>query len=154
MNDPNGPIYHKNYYLCIISTTRSVMAGATSIGATRAAVIWLPEAPAYCPLAVEGKREKTTSSRVCHDNSQGNSWPFTPAFGPRKSATDYAEQWAALGDATGNTSSNIGPARWLTRNCTGRESLRLARSFIFRNQARPTWSAGAISIAAKAARPW
>jgi sucrose-6-phosphate hydrolase SacC (GH32 family) len=104
MNDPNGPIFYAGYYHIYYQHNPFGDAwGHMHWGHARSRdlVFWK-----HMPIALWPSKEKGEDhvfSGCATTNSRGQLLAFYTSIGYGKSATDYAEQWVALGDADGNT---------------------------------------------------
>jgi len=104
MNDPNGPIYFKGYYhLYYQHNPFGDGWGHMHWGHARSRdlVHWK-----HLPIALWPSKEADEDhvfSGCATTNSKGQFLAIYTSIGRGKSATDYAEQWAALGDSDGNT---------------------------------------------------
>ena len=99
MNDPNGPLFHKGYYhLFYQHNPFGDQWGHMHWGHARSRdlVTWKHLPIALWPSKELGEDHVFSGSAII--NPQGRPMIFYTSIGRGKSATDYAEQWAALGD--------------------------------------------------------
>jgi sucrose-6-phosphate hydrolase SacC (GH32 family) len=104
MNDPNGPIYHRNYYhIYYQHNPFGDQWGHMHWGHARSRdlVSWKHLPISLWPSKEAG--EDHVFSGCATTNSEGEFLAFYTSIGFGKSAGDYAEQWVAVGDSEGNT---------------------------------------------------
>ena len=104
MNDPNGPIFFRNYYHMYYQFNPfGDRWGHMHWGHARSRdlVTWK-----YLPISLWPSKELGEDhvfSGCATTNSQGTFLAFYTSIGLGQSASDNAEQWVALGDTEGNT---------------------------------------------------
>jgi len=104
MNDPNGPIHHGGYYHIYYQFNPFEDAwGHMHWGHARSRdlVTWKHLPIALWPSKEHG--EDHVFSGCMTTNASGGLMAFYTSIGRGKSASEYAEQWAAISDADGNT---------------------------------------------------
>lgn len=100
MNDPNGPIYYKGFYHLFYQLNPfSDGDGPKHWGHVRSRdlVKWERLPIALAPSTDAG--EAGVWSGCCTTNGRGQPMIFYTSFTQGKSAFDYSEQWAAIGDS-------------------------------------------------------
>ena len=104
MNDPNGPLYHGGYYHIYYQHNPFGDAwGHMHWGHARSRdlVTWK-----HLPIALwpsKEHREDHVFSGCMTTNASGGLMAFYTSIGRGKSASESAQQWAAIGDTEGNT---------------------------------------------------
>lgn len=104
MNDPNGVFYYRDYYhLYYQHNPYGDEWGHMHWGHARShdLVLWKHLPTSLWPSKELG--EDHVFSGCATTNSDGQVIAFYTSIGRGKSATDYAEQWAAIGDSDANT---------------------------------------------------
>lgn len=104
MNDPNGVFYYRDYYhLYYQHNPYGDDWGHMHWGHARSRdlVMWKHLPTSLWPSKEHG--EDHVFSGCATTNSAGQVVAFYTSIGRGKSATDYAEQWAAIGDSDANT---------------------------------------------------
>jgi beta-fructofuranosidase len=104
MNDPNGPIYHRRYYHIYYQFNPYGDAwGHMHWGHARSRdlVTWKHLPIALWPSKEQG--EDHVFSGCMTTNAGGELMAFYTSIGRGKSASESAQQWAAIGDSEGNT---------------------------------------------------
>ena len=99
VNDPNGPIFYKNYYHLFYQLTPfSDESGIKYWGHVRSRDLVKWE---HLPIAIApsgDKGEESIWSGCCTINGQGQPMIFYTSIAKGTSALDHAEQWAATSD--------------------------------------------------------
>lgn len=138
MNDPNGPFHHKGYYhIYYQHNPYGDQWGHMHWGHARSRdlVMWK-----YLPVSLWPSKELGEDhvfSGCATTNSDGQVLAFYTSIGRGKSATDYAEQWAAIGDSDANTFVKHPANPILTENLHGDTKVWDWRDpFIFRDDGK------------------
>jgi beta-fructofuranosidase len=118
MNDPNGPIYHKGYYHMFYQhNPYGDQWGNMHWGHARSRDLVRWE---HLPIALWPSKEvgeEHVFSGCALINNQGQPMIFYTSIAQGKSAGEYAEQWAAIGDDSLIHWQNIHPILCSPKRC-------------------------------------